>query len=79
MVFRLWALAVGQTDGAGKRSRDAKAVGGTQGHFPSPFAERKKIDFPVNWGEGIQPLKTPLNTPCCGGVRAPLSMYVLIL
>ena len=46
MVFRLRALAVGQTDGAGERSGGAKAVGGTYPPVPSPFSERKKSICP---------------------------------
>ena len=45
-VFRLRALAVGQTDGAGG---GAKAVRGTYPRVPSPFSERKKSICP--WSE----------------------------
>ena len=46
LAFHLRALAVGQTGGAGERSRGAKAVGGTYRPVPSPFSERKKSICP---------------------------------
>ena len=45
-VFRLRFVVVGQTGGAGERSGDAKAVGGTYRAVPSPFSERKKSICP---------------------------------